>query len=147
MYDPYWKNNGPRSFVHHHNKHLTPIGNRNITTLNEDDDENNDNDHDENNNNNNNKNNNKNNNNPFARDHLNKKHNNNHKHVTDDSSEWNMLPMIKEDPATNRIYRMSRVVHDQQNIRERHKRSASMGVVKFSLNKIFVFQLLIIYKI
>lgn len=40
-----------------------------------------------------------------------------------------MLPMIKEDPTTNRIYRASRVVHNQHNIRERHKRSASMSVV------------------
>ena len=50
--------------------------------------------------------------------------------ATRDSMELNMLPMIKEDPQTNRIYRLSRVQQNQQNMREKHKRSMSMSVVK-----------------
>eukprot|EP01084_Bolivina_argentea_P161569 281254_1 len=49
-----------------------------------------------------------------------------HKHQKAcDSAELNMLPMIKEDPTTNRIYRLSRVHNNPQ----RHKRSVSVGVV------------------
>eukprot|EP01084_Bolivina_argentea_P067021 122146_1 len=50
-------------------------------------------------------------------------------HRNEDSTELNMLPMIKEDPTNSRIYRMSKVQHNQQNIREKHKRSMSMSVV------------------
>ena len=116
MYDPYWKNNGPRSLQFHHN--LSPIQHGNSDNFNINDG----------------------NTNPFATNRNNNSNNNNnnnnnmqYKHGTHDSTELNMLPMIKEDPTTNRIYRASRVVHNQHNIRERHKRSASMSVVKFSI--------------
>merc|ERR1712129_121960 len=49
--------------------------------------------------------------------------------VKKDSMELNMLPMIKEDPEAERIYRLSRVNQKQQNMRERTKRSMSMSVV------------------
>ena len=115
MYDPYWKNNGPRSLQFHHN--LSPIQSTNPNNVNFG---NNDNMND-------------NNVTPFVGGNV------EYKHVPHDSTELNMLPMIKEDPTTNRIYRASRVVHNQHSIRGGHKRSASMSVVTFSYIQIFIF--------